>query len=359
MNWAVPVLIGAGAFALWVVYFLLAGAARRRAAKRAIKITTPNGVQETLFVPLGGVEQCISIRGEDCTNPVLLILHGGMAMSYMPLSPLLRAWEKDFTLVQWDRRGVAATFQRSGRKGMGEMSLQRIIADGIELAEYLHARLPGRRLVLLGHSMGSMIGASMAAARPDLFAAYVGSEQIVSMVRNEAVSYEMVRARLAADGKTRALAKLDRLGPPPYRALRKWGVKQGLVETADEVYGAVFTEKLRPALGAYFDLRGLTSFIGGNIFCGGKLYDQWMAFDAAALGPRFGLPMIVIQGEDDVMTPTRLAEEWLASLVAPRKELATIAGVGHLAMFVRPAVFLQVLLEKTQSAISPAPTRAA
>ena len=215
MNWAVPVLIGAGAFALWVVYFLLAGAARRRAAKRAIKITTPNGVQETLFVPLGGVEQCISIRGEDCTNPVLLILHGGMAMSYMPLSPLLRAWEKDFTLVQWDRRGVAATFQRSGRKGMGEMSLQRIIADGIELAEYLHARLPGRRLVLLGHSMGSMIGASMAAARPDLFAAYVGSEQIVSMVRNEAVSYEMVRARLAADGKTRALAKLDRLGPPP------------------------------------------------------------------------------------------------------------------------------------------------
>src|SRR3989442_12957229 len=43
-------------------------------------ITNPNGIDESRYVNVGGIEQWITIRGEDRKNPVLLILHGGLAM---------------------------------------------------------------------------------------------------------------------------------------------------------------------------------------------------------------------------------------------------------------------------------------
>jgi hypothetical protein len=41
------------------------------------KIATANGIDEARYVPVGGSEQYISIRGEDRANPVMLFLHGG------------------------------------------------------------------------------------------------------------------------------------------------------------------------------------------------------------------------------------------------------------------------------------------
>ena len=42
-------------------------------------ITTPNGIDEGKYVTIGGIEQWITIRGEDRSNPVLLFLHGALA----------------------------------------------------------------------------------------------------------------------------------------------------------------------------------------------------------------------------------------------------------------------------------------
>ena len=43
---------------------------------RDYAVTTPNGIDEATYVKIGGLEQWITIRGEDRKNPVLLILHG-------------------------------------------------------------------------------------------------------------------------------------------------------------------------------------------------------------------------------------------------------------------------------------------
>ncbi|WP_220477001.1 hypothetical protein [Massilia cavernae] len=53
------------------------------------------------FVPIGGIEQWITVSGANCNNPIILFIHGGPGN---PLSPYAHnvygAWEKDFTLVQ-------------------------------------------------------------------------------------------------------------------------------------------------------------------------------------------------------------------------------------------------------------------
>src|SRR4051794_7467911 len=87
---------------------------RRRTLRRAAEISTPNAVVESRFVTVGGVEQWLQIRGEDRANPVLLVLHGGPGSPYSIFTPLLRSWERHFTVVHWDRRGAGRTLGRGG-----------------------------------------------------------------------------------------------------------------------------------------------------------------------------------------------------------------------------------------------------
>src|SRR5690606_24806759 len=54
--------------------------ARARAVvEDLMRIPGPDGVQESQAVRIGGIDQWISIRGQDRANPVILFAHGGPA----------------------------------------------------------------------------------------------------------------------------------------------------------------------------------------------------------------------------------------------------------------------------------------
>jgi pimeloyl-ACP methyl ester carboxylesterase len=337
--------------ALAVVAALVCAALAYRAFRqhlnaRAFATRTRSGMDEALFVRIGGIEQWVQIRSEDRANPVVLVLHGGMALSYMAFAPIFQHWEKHFTVVQWDRRGVGKTFGHNRQKGHGEMSLERMVLDGIELAEWLRKRLQKDKLILLGHSMGSIVGVAMAKRRPDLFKAYVGTEQVVTMARNEGKSYEMMLARLRAAGDEKNIRVLERIGPPPYANARAWGAKQRQMAKVDAAYRRAARRTI-PSMILFspaYSLKDLFDFIAGNHFSGSHLFADWMAFDAARLGNRFETPVFIIQGEADVMTPTALVEEWFGVIEAPKKAFVAIERGGHLTMFTMPDLFLEKLV---------------
>lgn len=79
----------------------------RRVSGRLLPIDGPNAVCEAGFVRLGGIEQWVTVRSHDRSNPPLLLLHGGPGSPYTPFNPWLRPWEETFTVVQWDQRGAA------------------------------------------------------------------------------------------------------------------------------------------------------------------------------------------------------------------------------------------------------------
>jgi pimeloyl-ACP methyl ester carboxylesterase len=136
-------------------------------------------IDRVLFAPLDGIDQWISIRGDDRANPVLLVVHGGPGEVQWPQAEIYRPWEKSFTVVQWDQRGAGHTFGRYGTK-TPDVTLDRISKDGVELAEYLCRDLGKKQIIVLGHSWGSIVATRMVQMRPELFAAYVGTGQVTS-----------------------------------------------------------------------------------------------------------------------------------------------------------------------------------
>ena len=105
---------------------------RERNAKR-FAVDPAKGIEESSYVAIGGIDQWVTIRGEDRNNPVLLLLHGGPGDVTNPWTfALFAPWEKHFTVVQWDQWGAGRTLRKNGSAVTSAMTLDRMVQDGIE-----------------------------------------------------------------------------------------------------------------------------------------------------------------------------------------------------------------------------------
>jgi pimeloyl-ACP methyl ester carboxylesterase len=311
---------------------------------RDYAITAPNGIDEAEFVKIGGLDQWVTIRGEDRKNPVLLFLHGGPGDATNPWGyACFRSWLKVFTVVQWDQRGAGRTFGRNGAGSASTITIERMTQDGVELADQLRKKLQKDKIVLVGHSWGSILGVFMAKARPELFYAFVGTGQVADPLRNYAVAYAALVDKASRERNSRAIRELKEVGPPPYNdgggyaVQRKWS---NLFEGAD----AFLASTLGLALAApRSSLADINDWFDGQEASAEKLVPITANLNPKRLGGDFSVPVFVIEGGEDFTTPTSLAKAFVSSLHAPRKGFSTIPGAGHFAVFTKQEEFLKQL----------------
>ena len=202
------------------------------------RVVTPNGVQETFEAALGGARQVVNVRGADRRNPILLFVHGGPGAVEMPIAwSFQRPWEDYFTVVQWDQRGAGRSFLLNDPDALAlTLTPERYRDDAIELIELLRERYGKRKVILLGHSWGSIVGIMVAAQRPDLLHAYVGVGQVIDFRENEREGYAWTLSRALADGNKEAVRELEALRPYPGSGAfdlnkltteRKWNIHYG------------------------------------------------------------------------------------------------------------------------------------
>lgn len=319
-----------------------------------------DGIAEARYVRLGGIDQWITIRGQRRDNPVLLFLHGGPGDVTTPWAySIFAPWEAHFTVVQWDQRGAGRTLRRSGASIAATLTLDRMAGDGIELAEHLRVHLKQERITIVGHSFGSILGLRMAKARPDLFAAFVGTGQVGDNTRNYAVAYEALLAKARALGHQRAIAELTDVGPPPYRNGRGFTVQRtwsNAFEGADRFLPGTLGLALVAPGGS---VRDVNDALEGQLFSGEHLVPQTARLGPADLGRVFDVPIFVFQGAEDFTTPTSLAREFVDRVEAPRKAFVAIEGGGHFAVFMHGDRFLRELVERVRPIAAGTPVPAA
>jgi pimeloyl-ACP methyl ester carboxylesterase len=341
-----------GLIAVAVLVVLAAGfrAWRQHENEVALAIHTPNGVEEAAFLRIGGIDQWVQIRGENRDNPVILFVHGGPGNSETPLSSLFRPWEKYFTVVMWDQRCAGKTFTRNGAESCKSLSIASAAHDGEELADYLRHRFHKDKIVLLGHSWGTIVGVRMVKDRPDLFSAYVGTGQAVSIAQKEPEIYARTMARLRAVHDEAGMAALRKAGPPPYKSFHELLVERDLSAKTDIPSERDLMSTLMP-VGAFapgWSLWDVYEYFQAPGYAEEATYDADASYDARDLGPKFAMPVFIIEGAEDNITPADLARPWLDSLDAPHKEFIVIPGAGHSAVLTRPNDFLTILLTRVR-----------
>jgi len=295
-----------------------------------------NSIDETGFVQIGGIDQWIAIQGENRNNPVILFLHGGPGEAQSPFLDQFKPWQRDFTVVNWDQRGAGKTFGRNGVTTPG-MTPECFVEDVCEVAAHVCARLGQKKVILVGQSFGSLLGVQAIKLRPELFHAYVGTAQAVSIRESFLDLARFARAQATAIGDQATLQALDKAetlsGLPKLGALRRASSKWAMAE-ADQPY-----VKMLDDFRAHGDC---ADWIAGGRFSGSTVGMAMPAMDMRTLGLDMAVPFFIFQGRDDHITGAEPARAYAADIRAPAKAFVALDG-GHYACFTSTDQFLGAL----------------
>lgn len=326
------------------------------------RIEAPDGVQDTYKATIGGIEQWISVRGQDRANPVILFVHGGPASPAMPSAwQFQRSLEEYFTVVHWDQRGAGKTYLTTDPQSIGDtIRIDRYVDDAIEVAAHVRARLGKDKLILIGHSWGTVVGMQAALRRPDLFHAYVGIGQVINSQDNERLSFEYGLGQARKDRNAAAVAELESIAPYPGNApitrerikiARKWPQHYGGLNAfrdgeQDYYYGASL-------LSPDYDCADRRAFFEGNVFTLDRILDEFLQVDFKQVR-EFPIPVVMFMGRHDYTTPSGPTAAWLAQVDAPYKRGIWFERSAHMMPWEEPGKTLVSLLEHVRPLTQPA-----
>lgn len=328
------VLLAAGAVLLLLTLLMASTAAAAGTASVACS-SSSQPIDEKGFVLIGGIKQWVTVKGDNCSNPLVLFLHGGPGN---PLSPyadaLYGAWAKDVTLVQWDQRGAGMTYGRNRPAPDATLTTEQLSRDGVELAAYLAQRFNQPKIVLLGSSWGSILGIHMVKAHPELFHAYLGTAQGVSYRENQTVSYAALLDRARAANDAASLAVLADVGAPPWRDPRSFGkVRRVIRQYEAKVTTPAPTHWWQPAAD-YATAQAAADYEAGEdysflAFVGFKGDGMFARIDLPKLGTDFAIPMFFVHGAQDLLFTADVAQRYYTAVNAPQKAFVLLDHAGH------------------------------
>ena len=292
-------------------------------------------INDSGYVKIGGIEQWISIDGEDCGKPALLLVHGGPGnpLSIYKTDPYA-AWSKDYVIVHWDQRATGLTWSRNAPDEDTPLTLAQMRDDGTELSRHLLQRLGKRRLVLLGSSWGSILGGHMAATSPELYCAWMPVAQVVNEAENGRLSRDAILARARAAGDQETLTKIEALGAPPWTNPRNFGI----LRRATRKYEAMVTEPMPAAWGQWKEERATPKGRADYEAAEDYSYIQFVGYkgdgiaskvDMAAQAAQFKMPVYMVHGDQDLVAPKEIAQRYFEKISAPRKQLVIVPRAGH------------------------------
>jgi len=312
----------------------------------------PGSIAELTTVELGGQEQAISVRAADPDNPVLLYLSGGPGQSDIAFArALLQPFEHDFVVVVWDQRGSGKSY--AALDPTSTYTLEALVADTIELTDHLRARFAEDKIYLLGESWGSTLGVLAVHERPDLFHAYIGSGQMVSQRVTDQMIWRDLLAYADRSGNGELYDEVLTLGEPPYRDT-PWANSlilgyYGLLETPYSPPAAYIARGEASGVGQFGLFGTEYSFVeNANLIRGlvdmfSLVYPQLQEIDFRTDVPELGVPVYMLDGENELRGRRELAHEWFAQLTAPYKESITYENAGHAVAFEQADAFLRLM----------------
>jgi pimeloyl-ACP methyl ester carboxylesterase len=302
-------------------------------------------IAEIGYQRLGGVNQCVMIRGESLSNPPLIILHGGPGFSDTPFFRRFnRTLERHFTIVYWDQRGVGKSFDPKISKS--SMTVEQFIADLDQLVHIVLMRTAKSKVAIFGHSWGSVLGVLYSARFAQNVSAYIGCGQYGDWSAAESASYAFAVAEAERLNKRKALKELADIGPPPYSASSLLAERTWLQRFEGQLRPGALWNMARTILGepesSIFDLPNV---VRGFQFSLHAMWAEVSRLNLHELAPSLQIPVFFMLGRRDHWVPPETSVAYFDALTAPFKKLVWFEESGHEPFADEPDKFNTAMIE--------------
>jgi pimeloyl-ACP methyl ester carboxylesterase len=296
------------------------------------------------------------IRGHSLDNPPLVMLHGGPGFSETVFFRHYNATlERAFTVVYWDQRGTGKSYSKTIPPS--SMNVEQFLSDLDQLADVVRASLGSKRVILFGHSWGSVLGALYAARFPEKVSVYVGGAQIGDAQAGEARSYELAVAEARRRRNRKALAALERIGPPPYTADDVFTERTWLQRLEGQLGPKMFSTMGRMVQrsneGSLLDL---PATMRGFRFSLRAMWAEVSKLNLIEAAPALQMPVFLFLGRRDHWVPPETSMAYFDALSAPSKRVVWFEESGHEMFADEPAKF-NALMEELVRPVAVASNR--
>lgn len=298
-------------------------------------------IDKSLIINRNSNKYYLRIRTTDESNPVVLFLHGGCGspdrahvIKYQ--SPLAQK----FTLVAFDQRGAGYAYNSREARSL-DLTKEIYVEDVHNVVDYLKQRFNKDKIIIVGHSFGSVLGVWFAQKYPDDVLGYVGIGQCVDYIENEKLSYLWTLQEAQRVGDKKAVNILKHIGAPLENGKYKHNHQKCLMKQRAVLHklgGATFANSKPYWQELLF--HEVPIMLKEYSFCGFIKYIKGLSYSPnttlAKTNPDFmntakslDVPVYLMLGHHDMNCVYTLAEQWLAQLRAPDKKLIWFENSAH------------------------------
>jgi len=285
----------------------------------------PKTVDYSEYVKINGAKQFIVAKGATWDNPVLLYLHGGPGQ---PETPLVLNFndelQYDFSVVLWDQRGAGRSYFDDIPPE--SMTLEQLIADAHELTQRIKIKFNKKKILLVGHGWGTVLGMNLVHLYPDDYYAYVGVSQVCDATESEIRSYVWTLKQAQAAGSTEAISELNQIGLPE-AGVYQGGVSAQLTQKkwltifgGGSAHTKHFRNKFQEIMDDYYTADQKEQYAKGFTFSMNLLGPTAATIDLFKIMEKVEVPIYFISGKYDYKVNWQLSKEFLDALKAPQKE---------------------------------------
>ena len=283
---------------------------------------------------INGTKLFYSINKQTEKKPIILYLHGGPGDACIPLTKKFNAnFEADFTFVNLEQRGSGLSYYPFSTEE--ELSIQTILEDIYQFIIYLLEENDQEKLILMGHSWGSVLGILLISEHPEVISKYIGVGQVVNMQKNLALQKVYLKEK---KGQGKLVDSLNFAGEPISSSLT---LTKKIVSSGGSLFGKKnYTKLILPfVFSKDYSMRDLVHRIKGSNQSIFAFWEELLEINLEQL-TEFEMPLLFCEGRNDYHVPSTIAFDYFSTIESPKK-LVWFEKSAHFPQWEEPEKFYQ------------------
>lgn len=321
-------------------------------------ISTENGIQESTYIDVNGIQQYIQIRGENTDNPVMIFIHGGPAspMGYVS-AYYQKELESDLTIINYDQRGSGRTCYANGNSR--DTDVDTLINDLDGIVEYAKNRFGKDKVIIAGHSWGTVLGSIYAQKYPEKLECYIGVSQITNLYKNKInVAYEALKTdsiKGTEDEKTLAevVKRMEKVSSYSEMSVddllqlvnlnAKYIKCDGEMSGMGQMWAGITSPDMNLTDIKWF----MTQMDMNKFFDDNKEIMEYafFEFDISQLSESYEVPVYYIAGDSDYGVCQNDVRNYYKKITAPDKAFYMLENTGHSPFMDNPQLYCNTIKE--------------